>query len=239
MNDDKAAVLSRLARAVASSGSGDPLAVRLCRACVDIAHAAGGAITFGYASDDRMTVCTTGEVSARLEDLAYVLGEGPGWDAYRSGQVVSGDVQDERWPVFGASARREIGMVYLDALPMRPGGQLMGVLTLHRRSGRSGAGAFDVEMAQFVADAVGAALLREPGWGDDKGPVGPWAARSRVHQATGMVVAQLGIGVEDAMALLRAHAFAHAASLDDIAAQILSRRLNFSITDTTTRNEEP
>ena len=52
-------------------------------------------------------------------------------------------------------------------------------------------------------------------------------------------MAQLGIGVEDAMALLRAHAFAHAASLDDIAAQILSRRLNFSITDTTTRNEEP
>lgn len=236
MDDDRGAVLSRLARAVAHADPEAPLAVRLCGACVDIAGADGAAITFGYASGDRMTVCTTTDVAARLEDLAEVVTEGPGWDAYRSGQPVSGDLQDERWPVFGAAARKELGAVRVRALPMRPGGEVMGVLTLHWQG--ECREELDVAMAQFLADAVGAALLRDPRWGDDDQPAGPWATRSRVHQATGMVVAQLGIQVDDAMALLRAHAFAHAASLDEIADQVLSRHLDFSSSDPTIGNED-
>jgi hypothetical protein len=43
-----------------------------------------------------------------------------------------------------------------------------------------------------------------------------------------MVVAQLGVGVDDALALLRAHAYAHERKLTDIAKDVVDRRLDFS-----------
>jgi AmiR/NasT family two-component response regulator len=58
-----------------------------------------------------------------------------------------------------------------------------------------------------------------------------WLARDRVNQACGMVVAQLGIAPADALAVLRAHAYAHDTSLAAIAHQVLSRELDFSAPD--------
>jgi hypothetical protein len=42
-----------------------------------------------------------------------------------------------------------------------------------------------------------------------------------------MVVAQLGVRTADAMALLRAHAFAHDVSLERVAAAVVRRELDF------------
>ncbi len=64
---------------------------------------------------------------------------------------------------------------------------------------------------------------------DDADDASPWASRARIHQATGMVVARLHISPEDALALLRAHAYAHQSTLPEIAASIVERRLNFPI----------
>ena len=44
-----------------------------------------------------------------------------------------------------------------------------------------------------------------------------------------MVVAQLRISTEDALALMRAHAFAHETTLDNIAHAVLRRELDFTI----------
>ena len=60
---------------------------------------------------------------------------------------------------------------------------------------------------------------------------GPWSAQAQVHQAAGMVIAQLGVGPEDALALLRAHAFADGASMAVFARAVVERRLDFSIED--------
>jgi hypothetical protein len=46
-----------------------------------------------------------------------------------------------------------------------------------------------------------------------------------------MVVAQLGVRPDDALALLRAHAFALEIELDEVAEAVLTRRLDFSETD--------
>lgn len=61
-------------------------------------------------------------------------------------------------------------------------------------------------VAQFLSDSVGAALLGDEASSTGEG-LSSWASRATVHQATGMVVAQLGVSAEDALALLRAHAF--------------------------------
>ena len=53
-----------------------------------------------------------------------------------------------------------------------------------------------------------------------------WPAHhARVYQATGMVSAQRGVGLEASLALLRAYAFAHDQALGEVAAAVVARRL--------------
>jgi hypothetical protein len=216
-----------------------PLPVRLCQACAEVLDADGGAITLSYTDPSRVTLCATDEVAARLEDLQDVLGQGPGPDAYNSGETVvaelAGDDLAGPWLMLADAARAALGFaatVY--AVPIRPEADLLGVLTLYQASPRGLA--LDLGSVEFLAAALGAALLRDPNSQTELSP-GPWATRAQIHQATGVVVAQLGIAPDDALALLRAHAYAHDATLDAIAAEVMARRLDFDITDSN-RNED-
>jgi hypothetical protein len=179
-----------------------------------------------YTRPERVTLCTTDDIAARLEDLQDVLGEGPGPTAYVSEEIVAVDLCAEtgRWPLFTAAARKIPGTSALYAVPMRPWTDgVIGVLTIHQDS-------IELpyrEQAQFLANAIGAALVKDPPVESDLRS-GPWSARSQVHQATGMVVAQLRISPEDALALLRAHAFSHDTTLAAVAEKVTSRQLNFT-----------
>ncbi len=52
--------------------------------------------------------------------------------------------------------------------------------------------------------------------------------RDQLSQATGMVVAQLKIAPPDALALLRAHAFAHGTTVTEVSSRIVDRTLHFT-----------
>ena len=61
----------------------------------------------------------------------------------------------------------------------------------------------------------------------------PWldpglGSHAQIHQATGMVLAQLGIDATQALARLRAHAFTHQQLLLQVADDVVSRRLIFT-----------
>ncbi|WP_315097711.1 GAF and ANTAR domain-containing protein [uncultured Cellulomonas sp.] len=226
----KSAVLGRLATSLASSSPDQPFAARLCRACVEILGADGGAITLSSTKPERLTVSTSNGTSARIEDLQDVLGEGPGQDAFRAGHAVVTHVDGDQggpFPMFTELAGRIAGPLTVWAIPMHPGGVTIGVVTLYRAEGELDESLDD---AQFLADAVGAALLDDH---DSNGVLAfaAWSDRARVHQATGMIVAQLAVSPEDALAILRAHAFADSATLDQIATQVVERRLSFTGTD--------
>jgi hypothetical protein len=234
---NRTTVLALLARAVASSPADQPLAVRLCRASVDILDADGGAITLSSTRPERLTVSTSNGTSARIEDLQDVLGEGPGQDAFREGRAVVAHVDGDQggpFPMFTELAGDIAGPVTVWAIPMHHGGVTIGVLTLYRSRGDL---AQSIDDAQFLADAVGAALL------DDRAhegmvPFSAWTDRARVHQATGMVVAQLAIAPDDALAILRAHAYAESTTLDEIARAVVDRRLSFTHTTSGGRQDE-
>lgn len=51
-------------------------------------------------------------------------------------------------------------------------------------------------------------------------------SRATIHQATGMVVGQLGLTTVAALARLRAHAYAQERSLGDVCADVVARRLH-------------
>jgi hypothetical protein len=86
----------------------------------------------------------------------------------------------------------------------------------------------------MAADAAALALLYldvdgEDAFSDDH------AARSsyqmQVHQATGMVMAQVGVTIEQAYLLLRARAFADDRPLAELATDVVARRVRFSAED--------
>ena len=83
-------------------------------------------------------VCATDEVSARIEDLQFTLGEGVCVDAVQAGVPVlvgdlndPGDIVTERWPTFMEGAARA-GVRAVFAFPLRIGAITVGVLDLYR-----------------------------------------------------------------------------------------------------------
>jgi len=222
-------MLARLASSLAAGSPEQALPVRLCRACVEILGADGGAITLASTRPERLTVSTSNGTSARIEDLQDVLGEGPGQEAFREGRPVVtrvDGVSGGPFPLFTELAESIAGPLTVWAIPMHPGGTTIGVVTLYRAAGELEQSLDD---AQFLADAAGAALLGERA-GNGGARFAAWSARARVHQATGMIVAQLAISPADALAILRAHAFAESTTLDAMAAEVVERRLSFTHT---------
>jgi len=69
----------------------------------------------------------------------------------------------------------------------------------------------------------GAAHRGDGAWWD-----GLHSDRAEVHQATGMILAQLGIPAQDAFVCLRAYAFAHRRPLGEVARDVVARRLVFT-----------
>jgi AmiR/NasT family two-component response regulator len=56
-------------------------------------------------------------------------------------------------------------------------------------------------------------------------------ARVEVYQATGMVMAQLGVGPAEALVRLRAHAFVHGLTASEVAWSIVGRQLSLESDD--------
>jgi hypothetical protein len=113
------------------------------------------------------------------------------------------------------------------AFPLAQGAIRIGVLGLYRGA----PGPLGTEgLADVLVCADAALLLLLNARSGTDGPGQPdgdgWHAHhSRVYQATGMVSVQRGVGLEEALALLRAHAFAHDLPLGEVAAQVVARRL--------------
>ena len=224
---EAALLLRRLATVVARDPARAPLTGRLCFACRDLLGADSASITVETTTPNRVMVGATDDRARRLEDLQDVTGEGPSIDAFVSGAaliVTLNEAAIERWPLFGPAARDAVGELKIYAFPMRPGTSTLGtvsLLLLDHSELRE-----DLASAQFLTDAVGAALLKDPLAHGDPAHSGSWSERSQVHQATGMVVAQLGVSTEDALALLRAHAFALGMGLTEVASKVIGRELD-------------
>jgi len=165
--------------------------------------------------------------AATLDDAEFTLGEGPSIDALREGRAVWDHdlASTTRWPAFAASATA-LGAGAVAAFPLRVGAALLGVLSVYRSASRP-FGDSTVADTTVVADIVtGLALSRQAGlprFDEMFGPVRD--LRAVVHHASGMTAAQLGCGVDEALARIRAFAFANNRTSEEVATEIASRRL--------------
>jgi hypothetical protein len=223
----KIMLLGRLSHQIAGADPRHSLPERLANACGELLGVDGVSITLQNTTPQRITLWSTDQIAARLEDLQDVTGEGPSQLAFTSGRTINAPLRPgQAWPEFTAAALALFGELLLQSYPIRPDGLVIGALTTYRRPAAEGE-TRPADEAQFLADAIGAALLDDAPEGHHPPSVGPWASRAQVHQAAGMVTAQLRIPPSDSLALLRAHAFAHGTTLQEIAAQVLAGRLDF------------
>lgn len=173
-------------------------------------------------------VAASSDVSRNLLELAFELGEGPSRDAFRGDvEVMIDDLAVDgagRWPAF-TTAARGMGVAAVYAFPARLGAIRVGGLLVHdaRVEGLDAACRTDARVFTELCST----LMVDHQAGLDGSAIAAtgWPTRAVTHQATGMVSAQLATSLPDALARLRAHAFAEGRLLEDVARDVVERRL--------------
>jgi GAF domain len=246
----------RVADILASLAVGGPATgwpAQLVEACSVSTNMTGvGLALMGPTGVSGVLAATDGDAQ-RMEDLQFVLGEGPCVDANRSGRPVLipdlGRTAADRWPAFAPSAT-DLGVVAAFTFPLRAGAISFGVLDLYRRT-RGPLTDHELVEALAFADA-GAAVLLHLRYGTDEGPgvvpgEGPGLAfdsvdgdldvtdvldrRAAVHQAAGMISVQLMVGLATALLRLRLHAYTAERPILDVAEDVVARRMRFDHSD--------
>ncbi len=205
----------------------------VCAAMVSEAGVDGAAITVTLPMGARETLYASDLTIADLAELALTLGEGPNVDAYAGGPALAADLTDvdsqNRWPVF-APAAVGVGARAVFALPLQVGGAQLGVADLYRA--RPGPlTPTQLSDGLILADTACGLLLDThrdgSGAGDGREPLRVGLQHPEVHQATGMIIAQLGVSAAVALIRLRAYAYSHDRHLRDVAGDVVARRLRF------------
>jgi hypothetical protein len=225
---------ARLVTQLSSDDGGEVDTALLCQVCADVTRLTGAAIVL--LADEMAQSCAgaSNDVSSRIEELQFTVGEGPAVDAYRHARpVLEPDLADaatDRWFGFTVPAV-EAGVRAVFAFPLHVGAARFGVLSLYRDQ----AGPLDedqhadaLSMAEVASEAV---LLMQA-----DAPAGALAAelaahtnrRAVVHQAAGIMSVQLDVSVAESLVRLRAYAFSCDRRIVDVANDVAHRRLRFN-----------
>jgi hypothetical protein len=218
--------------AAAHEGDGPVSVAAVCVAAARHLGVDGASVTVVSGRLTSEPLFASDGVSGRLEELQFTTGEGPGTDEFWLGSpVLIADLElaAVRWPGFVPEAVA-FGARAMFALPLQAGAIRVGVLSLYRAlPGPLSAG----ELADVLVFAdIALQLLLDSSAGVSGSPgyrtlEGMSDRRAVVYQAAGMISVQLGVSLEEALARLRAHAFAASAAVGDVAGEVVSRRLRF------------
>ncbi len=226
--------LLRILARLEDGGTDGPAPARLCELCADILVMTGAGIMLMSGDIPRGSICSSDRTSALIEDLQYTLGEGPCVDAYQYDHpVVEPDLAAKgasRWFAFTPQAVLA-GAQAVFGFPLRVGAIRIGAINLYRDRPGSLSGEQYADALVLAGVAARAVLSMQA-----DAPVGLLGAelesgsdfRFVVHQASGMVSAQLDVSVTEALIRMRAYAFSHDRYLAAVAEDVVARRLRFS-----------
>ena len=192
------------------SGGRPASGARLVAACADVVGVTGAGIMLMADDEHRATLGGSDATIRVVEELQFTLGEGPCVDSYRSGQPVLeprlAHPAVTRWPGFAGPAV-DAGIQAIFGFPLHVDGVRIGALDLYRDQPGELRPA-QLADALVMADVVAGEVLEL----EQAGQVGSLAdalddrtrLRAVVHQATGMLSAQLDVPVGEALTRLRA-----------------------------------
>jgi hypothetical protein len=203
----------------------------LCRFAVEEMALSGCALVLMSSREGGRVLADAGPSARTITTLQAELGEGPCLQAYTSGvPVLLPDLsaaEANRWPTFAAAALAA-GLHSEFSLPL--GTVRNGIGTLDLCRDRPGMLSDDqlsdaLAAAGIARDAVLSGRYAPGGLEDLVAAAG--IDRLVVHQATGMIAAQLDDTVANALARLRAAAFTSGRSMYDLAQDVVERRVRF------------
>lgn len=221
-------VRAALLLALGDSGDGMDAIARLGRMAVRMLPVDGASISLMTDTDRRETLFTSDETVLRIEALQFSLGEGPCSEAFLTRRpVLIADLDDATltaWPIFAAEMTGE-PVTAIFAFPLISGATSLGVLGLYRA--RPGwLSTADIAIALQVVDVVTLALIE---MNIDASDMSWWTDlptnRAQIHQATGMLIAAFDISADHALARLRGYAYTTGRLVDDVADDLVARRL--------------
>jgi hypothetical protein len=203
----------------------------ICQVCCDLLPITVASVVL---MGDRGVEGITGAsdaLAAAIQNEEFTLGEGPATDVRRERRpVLVSDLRDATndWPRFVPAAAR-LGIRALSALPLRIGAVDLGVLVLagpHARVMANQEVADSLVLADLISrlvlDLQAGVMSETLAWSLDATD-----SRAVVHQATGMIAAQLDVGVAEALVRLRANAFATDRPIDEVATDVVAGRRRF------------
>ncbi|MFH8802336.1 GAF and ANTAR domain-containing protein [Streptomyces sp. NPDC017936] len=208
---------------------------RLCAAAVRLLPVSGASVSL-RGEGMPVPLSASGARAAYLMEVQATLGDGPCLRAAETGApVFASDLTTGRdaslWPVYAQQAAAA-GVRAVYALPLGDRSVCVGTLDLYRDAPGELADD-DISTARFVADVLTVALMALPR-GEEAGRLGDglWLSplatdHDEVYQAVGMVMAQCGVTADEALALLRAHAFAEGRTVLHLAHDVITHTTRF------------
>jgi GAF domain-containing protein len=198
--------------------------------CAELLDAAGGGITLAAAPGQLEVLASTSEESRLVELMQLRAGQGPCIEAYHSGKVVAvSDVNDivDIWPLFAHNALAQ-GFRSVHCIPMQLRGETIGSLNLFR----SALGMLpddDIAVARGLADIATIGILHQRAIheSDVARQQLQLALDSRVliEQAKGVLAHTHALDMNAAFTLLRSYARQNGIRLQDVARDVVERRL--------------
>ena len=209
---------------------------RLCAVAVDELRMSGAVVSLmtrvkGRRDQAGTLAAASSDLARSVEELEFDLGEGPGSEAFLTSRpVLTPDLEQAfaRWPGYVPAALAN-GVRATFAFPLLVGAARFGVLHLHSAELRTLTAEETMtslvlsELATEVVLETYSPLGQQPR--SDRPLLGPDDRRDEIYQAQGMVMIELQISLEEALARMRAHAFASERELALVAADILTRRI--------------
>lgn len=208
----------------------------LCQAWLDMSRGSGAegvSVACVVRSHLAEEVASTGAIASTLFELHSLLGEGPALRAVADrGPVLVADLRTDslgaEWVTFAREAQAA-GAVSYFAFPLQIGVVLVGVLTVH---GIRPMRLDEADMAALLRLTARASLLvlahsNDQMTHDEDIVLLPPAKEMLVHQATGMVMVQRSGTMDQALTVLRAHAYGTGQSLLEVSRLVVQRKLRF------------
>ncbi|MGI5376846.1 GAF and ANTAR domain-containing protein [Streptomyces sp. CA-251387] len=224
--------MDALAEGIRGAGPGE-VPARLCDVAVELLPVTGASVSL-HSDGMPVQLGASSAQAAYVTELQATLGDGPCQSAAENGApVLACDLTAGRdvlrWPVFAQQATAA-GVRAVYSMPLGSDSVCVGTLDLYRDT-PGGLTDRELRTARLMAGMMTVALMALPraedagDLDDERWLSGLATDHDQVYQAAGMIMAQLGIGTGEALARLRAHAFAHGRMALDVARDVVAHRL--------------
>ncbi|BEL01854.1 GAF domain-containing protein [Actinoplanes sichuanensis] len=235
--DDRATMIRGLIAAQPARAGGVVDHLRcVCQAAAGALSASGTGISVLTDDGTRSVYAASDPLSEHVEELQFLLGEGPCLEAFdRRRPVLIPDLAGEamtRWPAYAPEAH-DRGVRAVFAFPLQVGAARLGVFDVFREHPGRLSDQHLADALCFADVAVEYLLDRQRDAAEAPGEPAPddvteaVGNRAELFQAQGMVMVQIQGSITDAAARIRAYAYAENRSLGQVAHDIVAGDLRF------------